>query len=91
MDEDEGEYAEVTAEMVASGQFLAPTLNGHPFYEKPILLFWLQAPWVAAFGPLPWAFRAPSLALTAIWVLVLADWSRRRQGAQAAISRTTSV
>ncbi|MDE1941650.1 MAG: glycosyltransferase family 39 protein [Betaproteobacteria bacterium] len=76
-DEDEGEYAEVAVEMARSGDFITPTLNGQPFFEKPILAFWLQAPLAAAFGAHAWVFRLPSLIACLLWVVALVRFGRR--------------
>jgi 4-amino-4-deoxy-L-arabinose transferase-like glycosyltransferase len=37
---DEPRYAEVSREMLDSGNYLAPHVNGRPYREKPPLLFW---------------------------------------------------
>ncbi|MGE3521195.1 MAG: ArnT family glycosyltransferase [Vicinamibacterales bacterium] len=42
-DPDEAVYAEVTRELVASGDWWAPFYNGQPFFDKPIVFYWLQA------------------------------------------------
>ena len=49
-DLDEGFYASVTREMLRTGDWITPRLNGEPWFEKPILLYWLAAPAVAVFG-----------------------------------------
>ncbi len=76
-DEDEGEYAEVAVEMAHSGDFITPTLNGQPFFEKPILAFWLQAPLVQVFGVHAWVFRLPSAVACLLWVALLIRFGRR--------------
>jgi len=80
IDEDEGEYSEVAAEMAASSHFLAPTLNGQAFYEKPALLFWLQAPLVQWVGSHEWAFRFPPAIASLTWALAMLLWWRTRRG-----------
>jgi 4-amino-4-deoxy-L-arabinose transferase-like glycosyltransferase len=40
---DEPRFAQVAREMMQSGDYLAPHVNGLPYYEKPPLLFWLIA------------------------------------------------
>lgn len=54
---DEGRYAEVGRWMLQSGDWLAPRLNGIPFFHKPPLLHWLQASSMALFGQHVWAAR----------------------------------
>lgn len=51
IDPDESRYAEIPREMLASGDFVTPTLNGAHYFEKPPLLYWLNAGAIAAFGP----------------------------------------
>ena len=59
---DEGRYAEVPREMVASGDWITPRLNGVPYFEKPPLMYWAVAACEAAFGPSEWSVRlAPAL------------------------------
>lgn len=48
---DEARYAEIPREMLASGDWVAPQLNGVPYFEKPPLVYWLGALARAAFGP----------------------------------------
>lgn len=40
---DEGRYVEIPREMVASGNWITPHLNGVPYFYKPPLFYWLQA------------------------------------------------
>lgn len=82
-DEDEGEYAQVAVEMANSGNFITPTLNGQPFFEKPILTFWLQAPLVQAFGVHAGVFRLPSALACLGWMLLLVQFGRRFFGEEA--------
>ena len=59
---DEGRYAEVPREMVASGDWVTPRLNGVPYFEKPPLMYWAVAACEVAFGPSEWSVRlAPAL------------------------------
>lgn len=70
IDPDEGRYAEIPREMLESGDFVTPTLNGVVYAEKPPLLYWLVAGSFAAFGQHEWAARAvpAASALLAVWL-----------------------
>ena len=39
---DEPRYAEVAREMLVRRDLITPTLGGHPWFEKPALLYWLM-------------------------------------------------
>jgi len=40
---DEGRYSEVAGEMVVSGDYITPRLNGVKFFDKLRLFYWLQS------------------------------------------------
>src|ERR1041384_8211912 len=42
-DVDEGAFSQATMEMFERGDYLSTYLNGVPRYDKPILVYWLQA------------------------------------------------
>ena len=67
---DEPRFAEATRQMFERGDFLTPWFNGRPRFEKPILLYWLQAPFVALMGPVETAFRLPA-ALAGLLTLIV--------------------
>ena len=41
-DPDEAHYAQTTHELIETGDLFAPFYNGRPFFDKPILFYWLQ-------------------------------------------------
>jgi len=47
---DEGRYAEIPREMVVSGDWLTPRLNGFKYFEKPALQYWATAAGFTLFG-----------------------------------------
>src|SRR5262249_14268895 len=57
---DETRYAEIPREMLATGDFVVPRLNGVPYFEKPPLLYWVNAASLRLFGETPWAARLPT-------------------------------
>jgi 4-amino-4-deoxy-L-arabinose transferase-like glycosyltransferase len=76
-DVDEGAFSQATLEMFQRGDFLSTTLNGRPRYDKPILVYWLQAASVAAFGASEFAFRLPSALCATIWAWLTFLFTRR--------------
>ncbi|MBV8063757.1 MAG: glycosyltransferase family 39 protein, partial [Nevskia sp.] len=80
-DLDEGAFSEATIEMLDSGNYLSTTLNGEPRYDKPILIYWLQAASVKTFGRSEFAFRLPSALCASLWLLVVYafTWSFTRE------------
>lgn len=81
---DEGRYAEVAREMVRSGDWVTPRLDGVPFLDKPPLFYWLEATAFATFGVHVWSARlVPALLGFAGCALVFAAGARlygRRAG-----------
>ena len=47
---DEGRYIEIPREMVATGDYVLPRLDGILYFEKPPLFYWLEASAIKAFG-----------------------------------------
>jgi 4-amino-4-deoxy-L-arabinose transferase-like glycosyltransferase len=54
---DESRYAEISREMVASGDWLTPRLNGFKYFEKPPLQYWASAALFELFGERDWVAR----------------------------------
>ncbi len=73
----EGHFAGVSREMVLSGDWLTPHLNGSPYLNKPPLLYWSMALSQSVFGINEWAARLP-LALYG-WLGVLVAWAFARE------------
>ncbi len=72
VDPDEGRYAEIPREMVASGDWLTPRLNGFRYFEKPALQYWLTAASISLLGNTTAAARLPVILLAflgALWAL----------------------
>jgi len=67
---DEGRYAEIAREMLVSGDWVTPRLNGLKYFEKPPLQYWLTAASYAAFGVHDWSARLPAALFG--WLAVIA-------------------
>ncbi len=81
LDVDEGAFGEATREMLASGNWLSTTLDGAPRYDKPILIYWLQALSVGALGLGEFALRLPSALAALAWVAAIVRFAAPRVGA----------
>jgi 4-amino-4-deoxy-L-arabinose transferase-like glycosyltransferase len=68
---DEGRYAEIAREMLASGDWVTPRLNGLKYFEKPPLQYWATALSLAAFGRDEWTARLWPAITGFLGVLVL--------------------
>lgn len=94
-DLDEGAFSEATREMFVRGDFLSTYLDGQPRYDKPILIYWLQALSVLVFGVNEFAFRLPSALAATAWVgmifLVVRRLRDERSALLAAIITATVV
>src|SRR5262245_10255195 len=73
LDPDEAHYAELTREMVHSGSWLVPLLDGRPFIDKPVLFHWLQGASVGLLGETEFAARLPT-ALAALGLVAITRW-----------------
>ncbi|MBS1713853.1 MAG: glycosyltransferase family 39 protein [Armatimonadetes bacterium] len=78
-DLDEGYYGAVVVDMIRRGDWITPTLNGVPWFEKPILAYWLSIPALKLFGE-DVGPRLPSVLCTLATAVVLARFTRRWVG-----------
>ncbi len=47
---DEGRYVEIPREMVVTGDYVTPRLDGMKYFEKPPLFYWMQAATIKTVG-----------------------------------------
>jgi 4-amino-4-deoxy-L-arabinose transferase-like glycosyltransferase len=84
---DEGRYAEAAREMVASGDWLVPRLQGEAHLTKPPFTYWMTAASLSVFGINEWGARLPLAAAffgTILCVVALARaWGWRESEARA--------
>jgi 4-amino-4-deoxy-L-arabinose transferase len=69
---DEVRYAEIPREMIATGDWIVPRLNGLYYFEKPVLGYWITAASMLTFGENPFAVRFPSAMAAGLSALMVA-------------------
>ncbi|HHL40657.1 MAG TPA: phosphatase PAP2 family protein [Deltaproteobacteria bacterium] len=87
-DVDEAVFSEATREMVETGDFITPTYNYEPRYDKPVLFYWLMAVSYKVFGTGHFGARAVSAFLGVALCAVTYLFVRRVRDAQAAAFST---
>lgn len=83
---DEPRYASIARAMAESGDWVTPRLNGKPWFEKPVLYYWLAAAAFKVFGVNEAAARLPSALLATCAVLAIAFLARRIYGQATAMA-----
>lgn len=71
---DEGRYAEIPREMVATGDWVTPRLDGLLYFEKPVLQYWTTAVAYELFGQSNWTSRLWT-ALTGFLGVLMTVWA----------------
>jgi 4-amino-4-deoxy-L-arabinose transferase-like glycosyltransferase len=74
---DEGRYAEIPREMVVSGDWVTPRLDGFKYFEKPPLQYWATAAAYEAFGIGQWQARLWT-GLTGLLAILFTGWTGAR-------------
>jgi Dolichyl-phosphate-mannose-protein mannosyltransferase len=88
---DEGRYVGIAWEMVRSGNWLVPTIDGLPFLQKPPLFYWITAIALELFGVNPFAARVAPLLGAALGAAALFWFTRRWNGERPARLATTAL
>ena len=83
---DEGRYAEIPREMLASGDFVLPRLDGVLYFEKPPLMYWLVAGVQRFLGPDEFAMRSVPALFALAGVLMLYGAASHLHGRLAGLS-----
>jgi 4-amino-4-deoxy-L-arabinose transferase-like glycosyltransferase len=80
---DEPRYAQIAREMFQRHDWIVPTLNGVPWLEKPVLLYWKEINSYRILGVEDWAARVPAaFHATALVLAVFAFMRRFRPGTE---------
>ncbi len=74
LEPDEARYSEIPREMVETGEYIVPRLNGVIYIEKPVLFYWLQSLSLHVFGFSEGSFRFAN-AFIASLMCVMVYWA----------------
>jgi 4-amino-4-deoxy-L-arabinose transferase-like glycosyltransferase len=91
LDPDEGRYAEIPREMLASGDWVTPRFDGLEYFEKPPLQYWATASLYSGFGLTQWSSRVWSFGLAFACLPLVFAWVRRLYGESAALAALTAL
>ncbi len=86
---DEGRYAEIPREMVATGDWLTPRLNDLKYFEKPPLQYWTTAIAYETFGIGEWTSRLWTALTGFLGVLVVGYTATRLYDIRAGLFAAT--
>ena len=84
---DEPRYVQVAREMFMRGDPITPTLGGHTWFEKPVLLYWMIMASFGAFGVSEWAARLGPACSGLLCVLIVYRIGKRVERASKEESR----
>lgn len=88
---DEGRYAEIPREMLVTGDWLTPRLNGLKYFEKPPLQYWMTAIGYRVFGVHEWTARLWPALSTFLATLFLGYVGWRLGGARMGVYTGAAV
>tara|TARA_R110002110_G_scaffold64634_17_gene178623 strand:+ start:82 stop:1911 length:1830 start_codon:yes stop_codon:yes gene_type:complete len=88
---DEGRYIEIPREMVETGDYVLPRLNGILYFEKPPLFYWLEASTIKVLGVSEWSMRLWPALLGLFGALMTYGVARRFYGRAAGLVASTVV
>ena len=91
LDPDEGRYAEIPREMLASGDWITPHFDGLKYFEKPPLQYWATAVAYQAFGLTQWSSRLWDVGLAFACLPLVFAWVARLYGRDTALLALTAL
>ncbi len=90
-DPDEGRYAEIPREMLASGDWVTPRFDGLKYFEKPPLQYWATAALYRIAGVSEWSARLWSVGLGFGCLALAFLWTRSLYGRSAGLAALTAL
>ncbi|HEX4389315.1 MAG TPA: glycosyltransferase family 39 protein [Steroidobacteraceae bacterium] len=91
LDPDEGRYAEIPREMLASGDWVTPRLNDLKYFEKPPLQYWATAAVYGVAGLHQWSSRLWAVGLAFACLPLVFAWAGRLYGRRSALIALTAL
>jgi 4-amino-4-deoxy-L-arabinose transferase-like glycosyltransferase len=92
---DEARYSEIPREMLSSGDYVTPHLDGIKYLEKPPLFYWMQTGGLSLFGINEWGARSSNWLLGVLGCVLIYiagyKWFSPRAGAWAATVLAVNV
>ncbi|HEX5462042.1 MAG TPA: glycosyltransferase family 39 protein [Steroidobacteraceae bacterium] len=86
LDPDEGRYAEIPREMVTTGDWVTPRLDGLKYFEKPVLQYWATATIYSVVGLSNWSSRLWTVLLGFGCLPLVYGWVARLFDRRAAVA-----
>jgi 4-amino-4-deoxy-L-arabinose transferase-like glycosyltransferase len=86
LDPDEGRYAEIPREMVTTGDWVTPRLDGLKYFEKPALQYWATAAIYTVVGLSNWSSRLWTVVLGFACLPLIYAWVARLYDRRAAVA-----
>ncbi len=84
LEPDEGRYAQIACEMVTSGKWIVPHLQGKPYLDKPPMFYWLTAISFSIFGVGEVQARIVPTMFSLATILAIYFFARRSLGEKSA-------
>jgi 4-amino-4-deoxy-L-arabinose transferase-like glycosyltransferase len=91
LDPDEGRYAEIPREMLASGDLVTPRFDGLKYFEKPPLQYWATAAAYSVAGLSEWSSRLWSVGLAFGCLVLTFGWTRALGGRGAGLAALAAL
>ena len=85
LDPDEGRYAEIPREMLTTGNWVTPRLDGLKYFEKPALQYWATAALYGIVGLSNWSSRLWTVGLGFACLPLVYAWVARLYSRRAAL------
>jgi Dolichyl-phosphate-mannose-protein mannosyltransferase len=85
MDDEDAARAQISRNMLESGDWITPRLNGIRYFEKPPLMYWLVAASMAVFGDNETAARIPTCLIAIVLCWLVARMARDALGEPAGL------